>query len=117
MDNLMNEAMLEGALNILKGLGSALVVAAIAWTAIRLVLQPVKNTGLKWAVSIVFCVGMIAGAHGIDVITYGAGPQGWGKALFFGVLGGFLAPALHDKVIKRFVPFLAANGAPRKKKP
>jgi hypothetical protein len=116
MDNLMNEAV-PAALNILKGLGSAVIVAAVAWTAIRLALQPIRNPGLKWGISIVFCVGMIAAAHGIDVINYGTGPQGWWRAMFFGVLGGFLAPALHDQVIKRWLPFLATNGVRRKKKP
>lgn len=115
MENLMMDGMGAGLANIAKGLASALVVASVAWTAIRIALQRVENPGLKWAVSIVFCVGMIAVAHGADVVTYGAGPQGWWKAMFFGVLGGFLAPALHDKVIKRFAPFLAGGNGPTQK--
>ena len=115
MEKLMMDGIGEALANIAKGLASALVVASLAWAAVRVVLQRVENPGLKWGVSIVFCIGMIGVGHGADVVTYGAGPQGWWKAMFFGVLGGFLAPALHDRVIKRFMPFLASNGPAKKK--
>lgn len=40
----------------------------------------------------------------LELLDFGWGPGGWGRALFFGVLAGVLAVLAHDK-IKSFPPF------------
>lgn len=109
-------AAIEVAKVLAKGSLTAGTVTALAWFTCEWILFPLRTLSEAAKRQATLAVGMalVFLAHGTDLVSFGSGPKGWGIALFFGFVGGGLAPALHDQ-IKGRVPVLTkagpANGA------
>lgn len=95
-----------------KGMLTAGVVTALSWTTMEWVLFPLRKMPEMAKRQATLLVGMLMVflAHWAGLVDFGPGPRGWGAAVFFGFLGGGLAPMLHSRIRERFPVVL--NSAP-----
>lgn len=57
-------------------------------------------TPSKYRPVVAMCLGPFAGwaVNRLELLDFGWGPAGWGRAVFFGAVGGALAVLAHDKI-------------------
>ncbi len=91
-----------------KGTISAGAVTALSWFTCEWVLFPFRKTSemTKRHITLAAGMAMVFLAHWTGRVDFGPGPKGWGAAMFFGFLGGGLAPMLHAKMKERFPELL-----------
>jgi hypothetical protein len=95
-----------------KGSLVSAVVTALSWMTCEWVLFPLRGTSELFKRQVTLLVGMLMVflAHWSGLVDFGPGPRGWGAAVFFGFVGGGLAPALHARIKDRF-PAVTNTGA------
>lgn len=110
-------AAVEVAKVLAKGSLTAGVVTALAWLTCEWVLFPLRGTSelFKRQVTLLVGMAMVFLSHWSGIVDFGPGPRGWGAAVFFGFVGGGLAPALHARIKDRFPSVL--NSAPQPQPP
>ena len=93
----------------LKWLASSVLVTAFAWGIVEWALFRLPDEARRIA-ALLLGQAMLGLAHYGDLVSFGKGPQGWALAALFGLMGGALAPAFHDRVMKRYAPWLTKSG-------
>lgn len=88
---------------LMKGIPTALVIGAIAWTLTEALTSWLAEK-YRPMIAVLLGVGMGYVTHRAALCDFGGGPDGWLAALVIGAIGGALAPAAHP-LLKKVPPF------------
>jgi len=104
---------------LLKGTGSALLIALMAWLFIEQLIgrlpKPLLQRVAPFRLILSQTIGipLVVLGHSADVVSYGPGPAGWKAAVLFGFIGGTLAPLVHP-LLKKRLPWLTVSSGQEK---
>jgi len=106
-------ALVEAAKSIFPLLATGLLLMVFSWATVEHLIGLVPaarklSPRTKEAIASLLSLGTPYFAHRVNLVSFGSGPDGWGKALLVGFLAAGLVPPFHRWVKTKF-PWLVRD--------